>query len=1007
MKGASLTLYYKDGKFSFSGWEALRDGDDLKIDIDKVLGEGSKDQKCGVLVEKLFNKAVKSKFRFELDPPKDLSKLVDDKGLHLLVPWSVEISVLGQVVGKVWIMDLPLDFERPFKIDNIWTRLAKEAGKNMVKIGVAIMENPAVFGKLLALAGSEKLAITTLNRIFCRGVDDKDWVEKTRDYTRSKWKEIKQKIKDIWDLIKKIKKLIELGEWIAALAEFIELLSILLPLLLLLVAFLRLIAWLISLLSDDEDKKEMEKIKDEVEEEQTKLSDAREQSKLDIGTYAFGHGDAKAQFAENSDDTVVVKWNKLKVPEEAEDKVDIAFIATFATNDRFENPQVVIVTGEDFANASTRMTNSEYKFAPVVYVRLEATITVKYEHVTDRDDKPVTEVADPQHIEYVMTASHEADPPAPADVEFELTGDDVSQLHVAWKASADFRYELMLHVSSHPNQDLTLYHDYTPKQSTDNRLLVPIDLRSRDPASLSADAAETIRCRLRAMQEPGRFKNSEWIDREVPYQAQRFVNDLRVESAGTYIAVSWAKVECKKYRVRLYDNFQTAVVEKTIVAAEGQPNRLGTRIKIPDNFPDTGHLYTAVQAIDIPDNTCPVWSETTVAVEISSRPPVTILDDESKTTLALSTKELRLAVKMKWQFNPSSHRLAVMAVRPDQETRIPDERVIFKPTQDRLSGLIRITGFDQPYPTLLAVLTEKLAPVAGVTYATVRGPNWTVFTIPTNPVHAVANIECRFRDTQLCVRWEYPQGVNMVRVQATSGKHTDRVSSLRANMTEAKGGEVGIPGFTVNQFEETTFDIEVLSMFGPHVFGEESTISWSAPPPYELWSTSKQAFADQKGASNGTGLVAIPTASTQVPNLFWLEGDDKSLMAVSGKHNHPSTVVASVGHVSCLSVSTPRPGSHQIFYAKQDGMISTVGGVGGVIEPSSDGHINFGNSTDLGFGPVTLGRRPGLIVAISEDNKYNATTHLWWIGPTKERSPAANTIWYAYHYWEHLDGVFR
>lgn len=979
MTGTSIKLYYKDKHFWFEGWDVFRN--DLNVDINGAIQKGSQGQPCKALVEKIFKEAIKSKFIFPLNAPKDRAKLIDADGLHLEVKWQAEFSVLGKVVGSVSIKDLTLTFHRPFKVSGIWARLAQEVAANIAEIGVAILADPVVFGKLLALVGSEKLAIETLNRIFCRKVTDKDWTQKIRKYTNAKWNEILKQLKEVWDLIQKIKEHIIAGELVAAFLAFVDAAGLILPLLILIPALIILILYLIDLAIEENDKKtkeELEKLKESIQRALDKLKQGHKDLSKDIGKTFFSLGGASIRFADGSVDTVIVTWNKMEVPS---DKGDITFKATFATNDKFEHAEPVVIDDHNATSVSHK--NTDYQFATDVHVRLEADLTLRYTDGTDEDGKVRTgEVK--QHVEYDVVASHVAELLVPTDLTFRLTDGDARQPEAKWKAAGtSTRFELLVHAVSSTDR-LPLYRGFVDATGPDGGCVATIDLCSTDPAGLKADRDEVVYRVMAVPTDEVRYKNSQWVECPTSIPTSRFIQELKADSAGAQIALSWKEIVCSQYRIRLYQTASTVLARKMITVTDGQAGRLGCRVRVPDNLADDAQLYAAVEAVDVPPEMCPVWCQTSVAV--SSRPPVTITDEAYKTAITLPTGELRLVVTMPWSFIPAVHKLSVIATRKDQgDQPIEAERVTFSPSRSGRAGQIRIARFAVPYPTHLTVSTERV----GGSSTPVRGPPWPIFATPKEALPVVTGLQCRIEDGRLCVLWQYPPGLERVQLWVTSGERTV-TRNCELKDPSAPHGEVHLEGFSVTGPDETVFDVRVVSMYGTHVFGADQSMSWLAPPPYTIWRAPRETETElRSNVAVLSGLTAVSRA--RISTLFWFEETNK-LMA--GGHGYVLELAS--GQPSSIAATSLGPDHEEVVFANSQSTLSTVRST---IAAEAKPIFNPSPSS-LGHGLTTTKHSNGSLTAAAD--RSTGTSHLWWVATSSNPGKQGESaVWYAFR---HRDG---
>ncbi|KAH7007721.1 hypothetical protein EDB80DRAFT_881216 [Ilyonectria destructans] len=375
MAGASNRFYYKDKGLFFEDWNA---------DLNDAIKQGSKGQPCQALVEKLFKKAAKAKFKFGLNPPEDKTKLVNDERLHLT----------------------------PGGVTDVWSRLADEVANNILHIETAIFKDPVMFGKPFAIAGSEKLAIETLNHFVKR-------------------------LKQVWELAKEIKDLLVAGEVVAAFIALIEIAEVVLPLVILIPALITLIKYLIDLAADNKDDKSKEDItelKKEVEEHHSQLEKDLKDLAGDTVTHLFSLGGAFVRFADGSDDTVNVTWSQMQVPAA---KGNISFKATFATNDRFKHAELFpYPTATPHPFRPRILTTSSQ---PKCLFGLRPT---SHSDTKTADEDDITRTGHTsQHVNCNIVASHIAEPPAPINLAFRITDDDMRQTEVSWNA-AGTRHEI-------------------------------------------------------------------------------------------------------------------------------------------------------------------------------------------------------------------------------------------------------------------------------------------------------------------------------------------------------------------------------------------------------------------------------------------------------------------------------------------------------------------------------------------------------------------------------------
>ena len=689
MAGVSITFFYKDKRFYFEGWELDRW---IDFDINEAIQKGSKKQPCKELVEKIFKKMVKSKFNFRLNVPEDKSRLVDINGLNLEVPWTCQITVLNQVIGTVPIKQLEVTIHRPWSVSKVWDRLAEEVAANIEKIGKAIMDDPAVFGKLLAIIGSEKLAIETLNRIFCRKVKDPGWVGMIGEYVRSKWNDFMKRLKQIWELANKVKDLLAAGAVAAALGAFVELAELALPLLLAIPLLIVLIKFLIDIATesgDDKSKNDMEKLKETVEKHGKELNKDHKDISDEIGRHLFQLGNATVQFLENSDDKVKATWNKIEFPE---NKGKITFKATFATNEKYEGAHTIEMPDRNATCAAH--TNPEFQHVSKVWVRLEANLTLTYEDGEDEDGKKRVLEAN-QHVEWAGVATHIPSLRRPTQLGFRITDTEPRRVEASFDVSDGSYYEIYISASSSKNQ--RQLHRSTVAAGADKRVVSEVDLFSQLPEDLLPVDQDNIELDVIAVStDLAKYKHSAWVKCPSSIPAKRYIQDLKAESADTSVAVSWKETKCGVYRIRMYMSLKEnkPLVDKRVTMTDYRNGRRSCLVAMPDNIPQETELYVAVEPIDVPKDLCPVsfvahWT-------VFYLPQITILDKDFETCLHLSNNLLTLAVTSQWPVK-STQVVVVEATAANRQTsEIPHDQVKYVPGQDSTSGSLVIQNFVAP-----------------------------------------------------------------------------------------------------------------------------------------------------------------------------------------------------------------------------------------------------------------------------------------------------------------------
>lgn len=275
--GRSLTFTYKNGRWSFKGWNLGIS--DTELDFLHAIEQAShSDSDCVALVDLVadqLKKVVKTKFNLILGLPKepDANKPKDE--FWFTMTWSYNLTVVGKV-NVVFIegsKDEPMLVKAPLKgpftlkrlVEIVWETI--KLPDNWKALGQALLRDANKLAELIAMLAVEEFGKETVKGILCRKAKPDNIKNRGRTLH-------KKQTDDLWDKIKKLKEAIEtlvkIGTVAGAIGAAIAIggaLASIGPEIGLLLAAGTLGALLLAAIDDEDEKKEMKQTVKDLEKE--------------------------------------------------------------------------------------------------------------------------------------------------------------------------------------------------------------------------------------------------------------------------------------------------------------------------------------------------------------------------------------------------------------------------------------------------------------------------------------------------------------------------------------------------------------------------------------------------------------------------------------------------------------------------------------------------------------------------------------------------------------------
>ncbi|KAF9883230.1 hypothetical protein FE257_003824 [Aspergillus nanangensis] len=971
LENVGISFLYKYGHFYFEDWQLT---DKPPFDINEIIEKASsKDGSCGKIVEKLFSNLVKTKLIFDIKVPDDKSKMLDDKGLHVIVVLSWKITVADIHVGTIPVKvpksdggkgDLRLTFFKPWpsSFDNFWGDLIKQVGKNAIEFGLALLGDPEVFGKVLAKMAIEKLAVETLNKIFCRNVTNEEVVKKAKDVMKSNWQKLMEKVKRAWELVKKIKAALQSASFITALVALAELADIIAFVVVSIVVLFVLIGFLKDLLSDSDDKKEVEEMETRLKDEKAQVDKGHSERVRDMTEWLRSEGVIKASFVEGSRDTVLVDWKDLHVKGQDGNIQYKKLVITFATDVQFEGPSVKLVTVPDPTVTSFAHPEPTYANASTVYVRLTATIQVSYQ-APGEDGKTMSNEITLENI-MASPATHTRQLPAPSNLALETKGPDPTIVsNMLSKGHYDIEIYAVSRLERYP-----LYQTETVVPEDGGSMRTDVELISRRLEDFDG-LSGLVKARMRAMPaDQGQCLASEWCESN-SITANKCIVGLQAEMSNTKIMLSWEQAQYKEYRITLSGGKEKEVqhITLTMQSTNGRSNALAA---LP-GWAKEGDVLSVTVSPDNNNTFTDYCSLSYLAYVTVMFIPILQVDND-KYSLDSARGVLTLAVDHDPSMALDTAKIGVhVEYTADGGTKreIDAADTTYTP-HDIARGVIELRNIRPPYPVSIIILTRPRS-----SSHVARSTPW-AFPHILPSISACTNLNAEISDGQLIVSWEWPSDIDGAHIQISEGDWTAE-QHVRNNFLSPHGSST----FQSPRLFGSEFKIVVTSKYGDHARGASATLVYESTKAFKCWTSGAYAHLCPRALQDDSRFT-MATRNRKPTIVYW---DDLGRL-MAAVHDDSSTVQLSGSSlVGSALASTSLSSTHEEHYwIESQGQVN-----GGIFDANNRPHGAWpAGMYEFNKSGTAMTNGKGAITAIAD--KSTSTLHVWWV--RELHNPSTNAM---------------
>ncbi|OAA66917.1 hypothetical protein SPI_01493 [Niveomyces insectorum RCEF 264] len=999
--GAHISFYYHNKHLHFENFSFSHL---IPVDLDECLNVASKMTLCGRIVDRLFNKAVKTKFHFSMKTSHDPSKLKDKDKLHLEVTWKYEVLLLDKSLGVIHLGDTPLEIAKSAKDEkghtkSFLTRLTEFALDNTVLIGEKLLSNPAEFGKILGAVAGKTLTIRVITTLFCRDVQNPEFARRILQIFKRFIQECVALIEELVAILQDLKTAITNRNYVRAVYHLARLLIRAGEALVYILAVIAVLVALDRILKNDpKAKKEIEDYKKQAEAHhdkakglQTERDQLEAQIKKDIALTEV----PRARFAAGSADTVEVDWTKgLPTFLSADEKDKVEWIVTYSTTKDYTSS-----TSASFPVKMSEATkhahqDPQYAHVTVVYVRIQA--RVKHGYKKGEETKPDNQMEDDVHPhseapkDYTLcapvncvAASHSVTYPTPTGLTAAIKTGDATTCVFSAPDLAPGTYELRL-VRVGAKADEEPLWSSTKIVESKEKWVDEVTAFSKDDTLFGDSGTGAVQGSIRRLvtDERSLFRPSEWA-MAVPLTiaAQVYTENLAAMMDGKQIKLSWtnkgiAVPQGHEFKVYVYRDdtlLETHVqhpLGRTVTTAKGNSQTiLDLSVPVPLKV-EKGEIVTlSVAPVDpLPDRLCILAQED---IDIEYLPSIRLNEEWSR--YYIGTNQLMLVVSYEYRL-AAGETMQVKLEYQNMEPRVVDIEDLVDATFENTTATMSIndTAREWPQPIAVTVTTKNETGTFEVT-----GPTWTLPDPPPS-IPLLQNAAAQQNNTtgKIEIRWDCDlQIVQTVVVVAT------RQGAVVLATTVYAAPKLSVLDMAISDpsapKEACEYSISLSPIFKGIYWGPEVRTTCWTHPGYGHWTESRVADEISTPLAAKSGLAAIVRPNRKKPTMFWTDsaGFVRSASWESTPPHHP--VCNPQDHHqpnSSLAVAAVSGAElhEEVYWIHRDGSVRAS--VWGPDKAWDSNRLTY----KFGQPGEAVTAHGGSIAAAVELGKC---IHVWWVGP--------------------------